>query len=159
MWKEVLIWLAGSIISSGILGSILFWALNRLANKHDDLKKEVTTLKDSRLVNLEKSYKSEDYHLKEKIKKVDEDLHKTKIALKKDIDKVENKLEKHKEADVSLKILTSLDTLNSTTARTDARVAKIAEDTADQNARINANKDYINNLDGSFQKHKNKENH
>lgn len=135
-WREVIIPVICALAGSGLIGAALAWCLNQLAKKHDDLSKEVKTLRDDKLVGIKRELEKEDKHLERRI------------------DKVEENFDKHKEADVSQKILNSLETLNSTTARTDARVAKIAEDTADQNARINANKDYINNLDQSFQNHK-----
>ncbi len=150
--KEVIIPLGSAVLGSGIVGAVLGWGLNSLAKRHDDLSKEVKSLRDEKIVKMEKSLEKEDKNLKD-------DLHKTEVDLNKKIDKVESNLDRHKEADVSQQVLTELKTLNNTTSRTDARVAKIAEDTASQAAQIQANKEYIGNLDDSFQKHKAKETH
>ncbi len=137
MWKEALIWLGGSIISSGILGAVIAWALNRQAKKHDDLKKEVTSLKDEKLVALEKK----------------------DTELKAAIDKIDNKLDEHKKDDRSQEILTEIKTIKGLTVQNGTKIDNFSSEQSRQGQAILSNEKYISNLDDSFQKHKAREKH
>lgn len=64
------------------------------------------------------------------------------------------KLEQHIGADQGLRILTVLEQLQTTVSRISAKLDKLCEDAARQDAEIKANAKYIANLDASFERHK-----
>lgn len=68
--------------------------------------------------------------------------------------KMERKMEMHCESDKSQMILTSLDGLRGDMMRFGNKLDRIAEDSAKQQAKIEANDSYIRNLDASLQRHK-----
>jgi len=68
--------------------------------------------------------------------------------------KLERKVEAHCEADKSQMILTMLEGLRGSMERVSNKIDHIAEETARQQAKIEAAEVYIKNLDASFERHK-----
>lgn len=87
----------------------------------------------------------------ERIQRIETDLQ--KLATER-IDKLEVKWDKHTGEDCSQRILAKIETILNEQEKMDAKLDRIAEDTAKQSARIEANASYIGNLDKSFQQHK-----
>ena len=69
---------------------------------------------------------------------------------------LENRLEalEHDGCGVGLRVLTKLETQTGILVKLDGKLDRIAEDTAAQAAKIEANAHYIGNLDASFARHK-----
>lgn len=68
--------------------------------------------------------------------------------------RLEKRLEMHVEADKSQMVLTTLEGLRGDMARVNNKLDKLGEDMARQEAKTEANENYIKNLDTSFQRHK-----
>lgn len=68
--------------------------------------------------------------------------------------KLERKVEAHCEGDKSQMILTTLEALRGDMARFGNKLDRIAEESARQAAKIEANESYIKNLDQALQRHK-----
>lgn len=68
--------------------------------------------------------------------------------------KLERKVEAHCDNDKSQMILTTLEGLRGDMARVGNKLDRIAEETAKQQAKIEATELYVKNLDASFERHK-----
>lgn len=68
--------------------------------------------------------------------------------------RLEKRLEVHIDTDKSQMILTTLEGLRGDMARVNNKLDKLGEDMARQEAKTEANENYIKNLDTSFQRHK-----
>lgn len=68
--------------------------------------------------------------------------------------KLERKMEQHCDSDKSQMILATLENLRGDVAKVDNKLDRIAEESARHDAKIEANAQYIKNLDNSFEKHK-----
>lgn len=68
--------------------------------------------------------------------------------------KLERKVEAHCENDKSQMILTTLENLRGDMARVSNKLDRIAEESARQQAKIEATESYVINLDKSFERHK-----
>lgn len=68
--------------------------------------------------------------------------------------KLERKVDAHCDADKSQMILTTLEALRGDMARVSNKLDHISEESARQQAKIEASEHYIKNLDSSFERHK-----
>lgn len=88
-------------------------------------------------------------NLKEKVSRLENE----RIA------KIERKMELHCESDKSQTILATLEGLRGDVSKIGNKLDRIAEESSNQKARIDANEKYINNLDDSLQRHKSQGGH
>lgn len=93
--------------------------------------------------------------LKRELKKVEGKLETERLyRVEADLKKLDIKFENHVNGDYSQRIMAKIETILNEQEKMDAKLDRIAEDTAKQSAQIAANASYISNLDASFQHYK-----
>ena len=133
-----------SLFGGGIVALLVSAYIRRIFARMDALEQTVTRLKDKQIAGI-------DERLAAHIRNDKTMTHTQKLEI---VDELKNKLERHIDNDRSQESLTEVKHIRGTLIHLEAKVDTIANETAEQRAKIVANKEYIKNLDASFQMYK-----
>ncbi|MCF6174833.1 MAG: hypothetical protein L3J71_03595 [Victivallaceae bacterium] len=142
--QDIIIAVISSILGSSFIGLLVSAYIRRIFSRIDKLEHTVTRLKDDQIAGI-------DQRLELHIRNDKTTQHIQKFEY---IDDMKAELKEHIRNDHSQEILSEMKHVRGGLMRVENKVDNIASETAEQRAKIIANKEYIANLDASFQMHK-----